>query len=65
LSAGRKTVALSTYDKKPTFLVKELDRILNEKGRKENVEKVSQSLPQVKVERGRVKVTPPANSDGE
>jgi hypothetical protein len=59
-------MAAATYDKKPAFLVRELDKILREKGRQDNALKVAREIPVVRVTpEGRVKVvTPPRGPTG-
>ena len=55
-------MAAATYDKKPAFLVKELDRILRERGRQDNAVKVEREIPVVRVTpEGRVRVVTPSS----
>jgi hypothetical protein len=50
-------MAAATYDKKPAFLVRELDKILREPGRHVNAAKVAKEIPTVRVtSEGRVTV---------
>jgi hypothetical protein len=54
-------MAAATYDKKPTFLVRELDKILGENDRAVRANLVEAKLPTVQVSStGSVEVRPPA-----
>jgi hypothetical protein len=53
-------MAAATYDQKPSFLVKELDKILREKGRKANAAQVGRKIPVVRIQGGRVEIVRPS-----
>ncbi len=56
-------MAAATYDKNPKFLVKELDKILREKGRKDNARRVEREIPAVRpTSEGGVEVVTPSSS---
>lgn len=58
-------MAAATYDQKPVFLRKELEKILREKGRQGNATKVQQVIPQVRpTPEGGVKVVRPTVRSG-
>ena len=59
-------MALATYDQKPAFLRKALEKILRERGRQGNASKVERAIPKVRVTaEGEVKVvTPSAPANG-
>ncbi len=59
-------MAIATYDQKPGFVRKRLEKVLREKGRQDNASKVQRAIPNVRVtSEGGVKVVTPSVPSGE
>jgi len=58
-------MAAATYDQRPAFLRRELEKILREKGRHGNAQRVERAIPNVRVTtEGDVKVVTPSVANG-